>query len=247
MYLYVYNSKEQKKDERNKKERINSSDFSDRMVIKALRDFSGREKLGLTTEAFKRIAIRREEKGKPYFTMTKDSKEDKGDTEKEARWSVHYSVSHSGDWWGCLMAEEPVGFDLEVYRQVNNYEKISRRFFTQEEYAFILSTGLKGFFELWVRKEAYIKFIGTGLSEGLNSFAVIKDEEFSHQVSGKKKEDQERVISIIRSFEFEAGVQAAYCSSSGILIKEIISLNGEPGDHLNEIESKIYKNERPQI
>ena len=39
---------------------------------------------------------------------------------------------------------------------------------------------------MWVRKEAYVKYIGSGLAEGLNSFMVIQNGDFSPCVIVKK-------------------------------------------------------------
>ena len=46
------------------------------------------------------------------------------------------------------------------------------RFFTPEETGFVKSNGADGFFRLWVRKEAYVKYMGEGISYGLDSFSL---------------------------------------------------------------------------
>jgi len=163
--------------------------------------------------------IQREAKGKPYFADLSGGK-------YKGKSAVHYSVSHSGNWWGCLMAEEPVGFDMEVCREKINYEKIAQRFFTKEECEWIHSYGLDAFFDIWVRKEAYVKYLGSGLGEGLDSFSVIENGHLAQMVSAKKDEGGKHLSCFIQSCEIQDGVKAAYCSSSGNPVKTIISLEG---------------------
>lgn len=73
-----------------------------------------------------------------------------------------------------------MGVDVERIRSADL--KIARRFFTDNEYRYITKTGSDidiRFFEIWTKKEAFIKYIGKGLSIPLNSFDVF-DENISH-------------------------------------------------------------------
>ncbi len=203
MYLYLYHSENRDRDE---------------LVRKALREYCGSQKIKLTDEELRDIVIERAGKGKPYFAGLSTA----GYQGKPA---IHFSLSHSGSWWGCLMAEEPVGFDLEVCREKVNYEKIARRFFTKEECELILSNGLDAFYDVWVRKEAYVKYLGSGLAEGLDSFSVIENGERSPKVLSKKSEAQDRLPCFIRSCEIRDGVKAAYCSGSGTQIIAAVTLD----------------------
>jgi len=202
MYLYLYHSENRD---------------SDVLVRKALREYCGIQKIKLTDEELRDIVIEREGKGKPCFAGLSTA----GDQGNPV---IHFSLSHSGSWWGCLMAEEPVGFDLEVCREKVNYEKIAQRFFTKEECELILAEGLDAFYDVWVRKEAYVKYLGTGLAEGLDSFSVIKDGERSPEVISKKSKAQDRLPCFIRQCEIQDGVKAAYCSVSGNPINATITL-----------------------
>ena len=51
---------------------------------------------------------------------------------------------------------------------------IAKRFFSENEYKYILESESQGnaFYEIWTKKEAYVKFLGTGLSTPLSSFDV---------------------------------------------------------------------------
>ncbi len=126
------------------------------LVKKALADYSGNK--------YADGSIKREERGKPFFENL----------------PVHFSVSHSGEFWVCLMADFNVGIDIQAYRTLK-YEKVARRFFFHEEAEYVSQQGIDGFFQIWTRKEAYVKYMGNGLSgEGLSNFSVIKTESDSY-------------------------------------------------------------------
>jgi len=215
VYLYLYQS--------NLKNEVKASGSTDQtwnrselLVRKALKDYSKRRN-SIPAMDHDKILIKREEKGKPYFVISKDRFDEK--------LPVHFSVSHSGRWWGCLMAEETVGFDLEVCRQKVNYEKIADRFFSQEESQYVRSAGLDAFFEIWVRKEAFVKYLGTGIGEGLDSFSVLENGSFADLIHSKEKAERSKISGIIRSCEIEEDLKGAYCSQSGNLIEKIIKFD----------------------
>lgn len=217
MYLYLYHDKNQLNKQQEASDHKQRSNFRELLVRKALKDYAERQHLELNDSDLEQIIIRKEEKGKPYFAVLSED-----GTEKKL--TTHYSVSHSGSWWGCLMAEEPIGFDLEVYRENVNYEKIAQRYFTKEEYEFIRTKGVEAFFEVWVRKEAFVKYLGSGLAEGLDSFSVIKEGCFLNEVITKEKGDREPLSCKINHCEIQSGIKSVYCSGSGNLMKGIISL-----------------------
>ncbi len=215
MYLYLHHSGNRDKEISGKK-RENPSGFSDMLIRKALLDYCGRRKTGIPNEILMTIVIERSESGKPFFHMTS--------TAQEGRPAIHFSVSHSGNWWGCLMGEEPVGFDMEVCREKVHYEKIARRFFSEEECGLILSAGRDAFFDVWVRKEAYVKYLGTGLAEGLDSFTVAAGGKLMSEVISKKSGNERTSPCFIRSCEILDGIKAAYCSGSGKPVEAVVSL-----------------------
>lgn len=86
-----------------------------------------------------------EEKGKPYLLGN----------------PVHFSVSHSGLLWLCMVGGAPCGIDIQQ-EQDCSYEKISARHFNEVEQEYIGREGLPGFFRLWTMREAYGKYTGRG-------------------------------------------------------------------------------------
>jgi 4'-phosphopantetheinyl transferase len=88
---------------------------------------------------------------------------------------VCFNLSHSGIWTliGITRGRE-IGVDIEVHRNDIDCFGIARRFFSTLEIQRLESatTPHVVFFDSWVRKEAYIKAVGKGLSYPLNSFSV---------------------------------------------------------------------------
>lgn len=216
MYLYLLTN-EYKDHKTNGAQFKDRSQYSEILVRNSLLDYWTRQQLkkDVPEEAF---AIERESGGKPFFTRLHQ----KTGAEMPV---VHFSVSHSGTLWGCLMGAEPVGFDMEVCRQKIDYLKIARRFYATEEYNLVCAEGLDAFFEIWVRKEAYVKYVGSGLGEGLSTFSVAANGKFTDRVIAEKKEIQSNRSCVIRPCKIADGVKAAYCCGSGDTVKAVITLD----------------------
>lgn len=98
--------------------------------------------------------------GKPQFLSVKN---------------VKFNVSHAGDWVAIGLSDHDIGVDIENVAPLN-YDFIDR-YFTNEEQQYIRSAPTKQaqlirFYEIWTCKESYVKMLGTGLSESLNSFTI---------------------------------------------------------------------------
>lgn len=91
-----------------------------------------------------------------------------------------FNLSHSGDWvLIAIDAHSPVGVDVEAIRP--NMSRIDdfRGVLAPEEQLWLdrLPAGerARAFARTWVRKEAYIKAIGEGMSRDLKSIAIVDD------------------------------------------------------------------------
>lgn len=95
------------------------------------------------------------EHGKPFFTL---------------RPTIHYNISHSGEYVMCILAPRTVGIDVQIHKEVN-MERMLKRMVTPELAAEILESDnvKERFFEQWVLREAYIKSTGEGLSRDLRT------------------------------------------------------------------------------
>jgi len=95
---------------------------------------------------------------------------------------THFSISHSGTFVVCAVGSKPVGIDIEDISRLGarrkNLEGIASRFFRTDEQVYVASKGssdekTNAFFEIWTKKEAYIKREGLGLALSLKSFSVF--------------------------------------------------------------------------
>ena len=100
--------------------------------------------------------------GKPYI----DSDEPAG--------PLWFNISHSrGQVMIATAASTPVGIDVQWMDPDRDAQRIADRFFRTEEARYL--SGLAepqktlAFYRMWVRKEAYLKAVGTGIGSGLHT------------------------------------------------------------------------------
>jgi len=91
--------------------------------------------------------------------------------------NLHFNLAHSEDL--ALLAVSragPLGIDLERIRVLDDAEELVARFFCPAEFALFhsLPTHLKcaAFFNLWTRKEAWLKATGEGIGHSLHRVQV---------------------------------------------------------------------------
>ena len=86
----------------------------------------------------------------------------------------HFNLSHSGVWAVCAVADVEVGVDIQQYRGVSG--KLVRRFTNAEQQMLDSVEGeekMRLLFEIWVRKEAFLKCTGEGLTRSTRSFEAM--------------------------------------------------------------------------
>lgn len=89
--------------------------------------------------------------------------------------NIYVNLSHSGDYAACAVCSSEVGIDIQQMKTAKS--ALAKRFFTEEEYVFVKSSASAddAFFDIWVRKESFIKAVGKGLAIPLSSFSVLKN------------------------------------------------------------------------
>ncbi|QBG45989.1 4'-phosphopantetheinyl transferase superfamily protein [Verrucomicrobia bacterium S94] len=110
------------------------------------------------------------ETGKPVLVPTAFGRSD--DT-------IGFNVSHSGSWVVLAFGRNrQVGVDVERIRREMDVLSIADRYFAPDETALIRSADDVHalFFHHWVRKEAYVKAVGSGLFRELSSFSVPQED-----------------------------------------------------------------------
>ncbi len=86
------------------------------------------------------------------------------------RENTFLGVTHTENLVIVGIADENFGIDAEnVSRRVLRPEKLAERFFTKKEKEYVLEAEgaerKRRFLEIWVKKEAYVKWLGTGLKD----------------------------------------------------------------------------------
>lgn len=103
-------------------------------------------------------------KGKPYLKEHPD---------------LHFNLGHSGELAVYAVAGDELGVDVELMKLVEDWQKISERFFSSRETDELAKLDpaqqIAGFFACWTRKEAYLKATGEGLAAGLDKFSAGAD------------------------------------------------------------------------
>lgn len=85
--------------------------------------------------------------------------------------TVRFSLSHSGECAVVAVAvDADVGADIERIRTVPRLLQIARRFFSPDEHDRLcevpIHDRLRAFFDIWTRKEAFLKAVGRGIGGG---------------------------------------------------------------------------------
>lgn len=101
--------------------------------------------------------IEKNEYGKPYIKDRED---------------FHYNLSHSGRYVVIAWGDSEIGVDVQQHNCSVDIETIAKRFFTADEQAYIQKDFLR-FYEIWTKKESYLKFTGKGLKKSLGSFSTL--------------------------------------------------------------------------
>jgi len=102
--------------------------------------------------------------------------------------NVHFNISHSGHYVVCAVSSTEIGIDVERVRKVNL--RIAERFFSPSEIHDLMAlpeeSRMHYFITLWTIKESYLKAIGRGLTQHLNSFTIVKNGD-SYLLTGNKE------------------------------------------------------------
>lgn len=98
------------------------------------------------------IRFEREKNGKP-FALGLD---------------INFSISHSGEAVVCAVDRKEIGIDIELIRDIDM--RVTKIACSESEKEYIFSTESEKeqrerFFEIWTAKEAYFKYLGTGITK----------------------------------------------------------------------------------
>ena len=159
------------------------------------------------------LTIEENESGRPYVTGLDIP--------------LYYNISHAGELMLCAVSEANVGIDVEEDKRYN--ERVVKRFFTEEETAFIdsYSEGERptAFAKLWTMKEAFMKYTGLGFHFPVTQVGTrLTDEEFGEILPGdevsedlwealKKQGIQRETLPKCRLYHPKCGYHGAVCAA----------------------------------
>ena len=130
------------------------------------------EKVGEKEANESTVQVKKDENGKPFVEVP----------------GFFLSATHSGKKVICAVSRENIGIDGELPGQRNracvSFERIARRFFTNREQAYVNETGAHGFYEIWVRKEAFMKYTGLGMAYGFRNIETRGRDGFLEKIDG---------------------------------------------------------------
>lgn len=88
-------------------------------------------------------------------------------------YNFSYSISHTSTYLACCVSNHNIGIDIEVCQHMD--ENLLQLICTPKELDYILNSNYKNINStmIWTRKEAYYKFIGTGLQDNINEFDTL--------------------------------------------------------------------------
>lgn len=117
----------------------------------------------LGDDTYKQAEFEKNEYGKPYIVGH----------------PIHYNISHSGQYVVLVTANSEVGVDVQEKRETRR-EAIAKRFFAKEEWQVFSECNSEEermdlFYNIWCRKEAYGKYLGTGLNTEVLQTNVLAD------------------------------------------------------------------------
>ena len=118
-----------------KKEKNHKSKDTDEYIKKSVYDYTCNDT----------IKVMRTKQNKPYVD------------------DVFISVTHTDYFLIICVSDFEIGIDAERKdRYVKNKKRIIRKYFSKNEAEYVVDSDEK-FIEMWVKKEAYLKFLGIGL------------------------------------------------------------------------------------
>lgn len=120
----------------------------------------------------RQVVISTAKYGKPFIETTHD---------------LHFNVSDKGNRFVIAVSNiDPVGIDIEQERVRQNLPALVKKCFSEKEAQFYFSLPQQQqtsmFYRFWVRKEAYVKAVGRGISLGLKQ-CVIDPTNHAHFLS----------------------------------------------------------------
>lgn len=99
--------------------------------------------------------ILKDKRGKPYIDGHPD---------------IHVSITHTNGCVACAVSDSPVGIDAECAGDIR--QRVTQKMFTENERDYA-GNSPERFFEIWTKKESYVKMTGDGLTHTASTIDTI--------------------------------------------------------------------------
>jgi 4'-phosphopantetheinyl transferase len=142
------------------------------------------------------IKIANEANGKPFLVGSS---------------SIHFSISHSGDFAVCSVSSLPTGVDIEQITPLKIADLIPLVFSkTEADFFTTLAPAqqLQFFYKIWTFKESLVKAKGVGISSDLNTINLLDD----NRDAVKNAQSIHRENFIVKEYPFGNNYALAACS-----------------------------------
>ena len=128
--------------------------------------------------------------GKPGLIMPPSGKQES---------KIHFNLSHSGGYIAAVVADCPVGIDVETKSDPDG--RVAKRFFSGEEQQAILAAEdpQLAFRRIWTRKEAYVKCTGTGIDGAIDRIPGLADRFGEYSITTLREESAYTLSLAVRS------------------------------------------------
>ncbi len=152
----------------------------------------------LAEEGFRRLygrhtGIAHFENGKPYF---------------DGENSIFVSLSHGDGMCVAAISEYEIGIDTELMKGTpDRLLRIAKRYFTPDEAEYAEAEPIPRFYEIWCKKESYVKFTGKGIASGLSKFSVLTGDGISEDIRFSHLIYENRMLAICSEARFDGELQ----------------------------------------
>jgi len=144
-------------------------------------------------KVYERLCVVRTPEGKPEFSLCRQNehcgraeiagqrqlKQQNQQRQMEGSefCGLYVSVSHTGDFWVCLIADSPCGIDCQtIGERDRDVIRLTERYYLPEEQEAVKHRGKREFYRIWTRKESLGKLLGKGMFQAF-PLPVLQDEE----------------------------------------------------------------------
>ena len=130
----------------------------------ALHELLMRELTNLYIDSTNEITIKKGKYGKPYAVVSR---------------IIEYNISYAtGAGVIALCENRPIGVDIECVGEI--HQEILERCYHEKERCYILNGKEKNkmtrrFYEIWTKKEAYVKYLGVGINKNFATLNVLDE------------------------------------------------------------------------